>query len=337
MIIAGRAVGRIATGLAVVALAATGCGGASSTDGSAVPAGVAPSVPSSGAPSSVSSAGSSSTGLDPGEAAVARQYVTAIFVERDAKKSGQYVDPADRSQATSSAQSEIEQISSDDRYEVGAPAPEGADAVVIPLTNTGDNGSLTAIDSYKVHLTLQRAGGSWQVNGYRKTSWNPSAVAPSRPHNPSFSCTPAFVTTLSGFPVARLVSGYPVPRLKPQPEGLSGQDGVRRLRSGELTVLYTAQSTGLPQGPSKSMYDCFTKYVTRHGWRPDASMDKLSHKSAKDPVLSFFYDSGSRYRGGNELVAKYFTTQQTIGRTGPQLVIAMDPHGFLPDLPPPPK
>ena len=210
---------------------------------------------------------------------------------------------------------------------------------MITLTNTGDNGRLTSLDSYKVHLTLAKAGGTWLVNGYRKASWNPTAAARSHGPNPPFVCTPAFVTTLTGFPVARLVSGYPVPRLKPQSEGLTGQDGVQRLHSGELTVLYTARSTGLPQGPSRSMYDCFTKYVTRHGWRPDPSMNKPSTKgkSPMDPLLSFYYDSGSRYRGGNELVAKYFTTQQTIMRTGPELVIEMDPSGFLPDLPPPPK
>lgn len=164
-----------------------------------------------------------------------------------------------------------------------------------------------------------------------------STSSPSAGTNRPFRCTPGFVTTLHGYPVAALVKHYPVPDLTPEPFDLAGQKGVQGLRQGELDVVYTARSTGLPQGPTTAMYRCFVRHAAVHGWQPDRHMNKLDQKDRKpnDPLSFWFFDSGSRFKGGNELSVTYFTSKQAFGQ-GNQLEVGIRPNGYLPELPPPP-
>jgi hypothetical protein len=176
----------------------------------------------------------------------------------------------------------------------------------------------------------------------RSTTTTGPAPAPSSSSGPSggvnaaFSCTSGFVTTLSGYPVAKRVSHYPVPKLTPSPHGLAGQEGLRALRAGELDVVFDRESTGLPKGPSRAMYTCFLAQVRRHGWAPDVSLNRIYRKDHKagDPQLFSFYDSGSRYKGGNELTVRWFTSKANFG-LGALLSVVMSPHQYLPDLHPP--
>jgi hypothetical protein len=164
-----------------------------------------------------------------------------------------------------------------------------------------------------------------------------TAAAHGGARNPPFTCTPGFVTTLRGYPVSRLVSHYPVPNVKPD-AGIAGRRGLAAYRSGTLDVVYTAESTGLPQGPSRRMYSCFVRYASKAGWRPDRHMNATEKKDHKpgDPSVYYFFDSANRFKGGNALSIGFFTAEQAFGH-GSQLQLSMDPNGFLPDLRPPPK
>ena len=125
--------------------------------------------------------------------------------------------------------------------------------------------------------------------------------------------------------------------LTPSPYGLAGQAGLRALRAGELEVYYTRESTTLPQGPSRSMYDCFIRQVRGHGWTPDHGMNTAGKKSAAHGrLVFFFYDSGSRFKAGNELSVGWTPASRTHGQ-GAVLGVSIDPNQHLPDLPPPPK
>jgi hypothetical protein len=154
--------------------------------------------------------------------------------------------------------------------------------------------------------------------------------------NRPFRCTAQFITTLQGYPVAARVRHYPVPDLTPEPFDLSGQTGLDRLRQGELDIVYTARSTKLPQGPSRAMYRCFVRHAPEHGWQPDTHMNALGKKDKKasDPLSFWFIDSGSKYKGGNELSVTFFTSKQAFGM-GNQLEIGIRPNGYLPVLHPP--
>jgi hypothetical protein len=175
------------------------------------------------------------------------------------------------------------------------------------------------------------------ATGSTSTSAGASPDPTSGP-NPPFRCTPGFVTTLSGYPVASKVRHYPVPKLTPNARGLAGNEGVKALKSGELDVAYSRESTGLPHGPSRSMYSCFVKYVQQHGWAPDTEQNKVYRKDRKpnDPLLFSLYDSGNRYKGGNELTVRWFDSKANYG-LGDLLSVVMEPNQHIPDLPPPPR
>lgn len=162
------------------------------------------------------------------------------------------------------------------------------------------------------------------------------APASSHGTDPAFTCTPGFVTRLSGYPVAKQVRHYPVPKLTPSPRGLAGRQGLQALQSGQLDVVFNRESTGLPQGPSRAMYDCFVAHVRDHGWAPDVSQNRAyrKHHKAGDPQLISFYDSGSRYKGGNELTVRWFTSKANYG-LGALISVLIEPHQYVPDLRPP--
>lgn len=155
--------------------------------------------------------------------------------------------------------------------------------------------------------------------------------------NPAFTCSSAFVTTLTGFPVARKVRHYPVPKLTPTPHGLAGRAGLAAFKRGELDLVYTRESTGLPQGPSRSMYSCFVRQVRARGWAPDTEQNKAfrKHRTKDAPLLYSFYDSGSRYKSGNELTVRWFDSKGNYG-LGALLSVIIEPNQHIPDLPPPP-
>jgi hypothetical protein len=200
----------------------------------------------------------------------------------------------------------------------GSPAPAGPSAGTTSGTTSGTSGAAPA------PATTSRSA-------------DPGAQ-PTSGANPAFHCGPGFVTTLTGYPVARKIRHYPVPKLTPNAHGLAGAEGVRALRSGELDIAYTRESTGLPKGPSRSMYSCFVTYVQQHGWDPDTEQNKVYRKDRKpnDPLLFSLYDSGNRYKGGNELTVRWFTSKANYG-LGDLLSVVIEPNQHIPDLPPPPR